>query len=270
MDAEILLSRLSEKYASPLPPLDALERRYGAVRPNLADKGAVYPPDRRKAESLFSRLSEKYGSPLSALERRYGAIRPDVTSAPENWTDERAPEDALVFTDNPRENEETLTRIMRGYERMVEGILSVAGGHREPYETLLRNYADKVRKLSRHCKDGEKMAGEFPKILRQTLLKLWLLNERDSPVKACLREYFRDCGIRSQEYRAGRRLSDDDLTYLDTQTTQAFIKTTRQKEKNYEVIQMIRPILFIGYQEEDEDMQDACVEGICSYYVCER
>ena len=226
------------------------------------------------AESLLKRLSEKYGSPLSlldALKRQYGAVPVrGGPCAPDRPSDGYEVENPLVFTEDASENKEKLGRILQGYAEMKREILSLAGESSRNYEKLLEQYREKVETFSRNNWKGEKLAGEFQKILKRTLLKLWSDKEERSPRNLCLRRYFHSCGIRSMDYEAGHRLSDDDLGYLDTETTQAYTISTDLEEQNYKVSRMIRPVFLIGYQEEGEERQETCVEGICSYYVRKR
>ncbi len=217
---------------------------------------------------FIQQKEKKYGSPK--IERTVEPIREIFEEPPKKPETAREPE-RLVFRDDVSYNEAALQRILKDFSDMGRELRDAYPEKRETeaYYKCVGQFGDKVSQLLEKREvlaKGEKTAKRLNNVLRQTLLKVWDMGQC-SPI---LERHIVRWGIGTRSFAKGYRMSDEDLDYLDLDTLQAYQVNTDDREKEYQVIEMIHPIFSIEYRSEDEEESEAVyIPGKCRYY-CRR
>lgn len=130
---------------------------------------------------------------------------------------------------------------------------------------IVKKYIDELEKIKNNKQEidnGEKLADKYKRVLEKTLLKLW----ENKKFNNILRKYVNANMIRTVEYKAGHKLNDEDLEYLDDQLMGINCISTPNPDDKGKVKEMVRPIIKIYYKDEDEEMDYTCILGSCKYY----
>lgn len=223
------------------------------------------------ASGLERYLEEKYKDNIELENKASGqdVIFAEKQDEEYNYTidkEDRYP----MFSYNKNYNIETINKLSILFDRVREKIISrIDNTNRDISEKIINKYEDGIKKMKINNKDlsnGEKMAGKFINILKNTLIKLWSVNNLGDIVK----EYLEESGVRMESYKEGYHMTDDDFCYLDDVSIDAYRRQTKDKRKNYEVIKMLQPIMHISYyeDEDEEDIESKEINGICEFYFC--
>lgn len=130
---------------------------------------------------------------------------------------------------------------------------------------LANFYDSEVKHLAeeKEITDGDKLARKFVKILKSRLMKLWGFNKLQELIKG----YLEENGIELQYFRPREKMTDDELVYLDERLLDGRSVKTEDVTRKYEVIEMIQPIVHIYYEDEDGEIDDNFIPGICKFYI---
>ncbi len=228
-------------------------------------------PDIPFIQYLIQQKEKKYGSPKTErTERTEKAIGAVPAPSPQKPEPVREPE-RVVFRDDVSYNEAALQRILEDFSNMGRELRDAYPEKRETeaYYKCVGQFGEKVGLLLEKREmlaKGEKTARRLNNVLKQTLLKVWDMGQC-SPI---LERHIARWGIGTRSFEKGYRMSDDDLEYLDLDTLQAYQVNTDDREKEYQVIEMIHPVFSIWYVSEDEEEPEAVyIPGKCRYY-CRR
>ncbi len=216
---------------------------------------------------FIQQKEKKYGSPK--IERIVDPIKAVLEEPPKKPEPVKEPE-RIVFRDDASYNEAALQRILEDFSDMGRELRKAYPEQRETeaYYKCVGQFGEKVSLLLEKrdmLAKGEKTAKRLNKVLRQTLLKVWDMGQC-GPI---LERHIARWGIGTRSFAKGYRMSDDDLDYLDLDTLQAYQVNTDDREKEYQVIEMIHPVFSIWYVSEDEEEPEAVyIPGKCRYYCC--
>lgn len=216
---------------------------------------------------FIQQKEKKYGSPK--IERTVDPIKAVLEEPPKKPEPVKEPE-RIVFRDDVSYNEAALKRILEDFSDMGRELRKAYPEQRETeaYYKCVGQFGAKVSRLLEKedvLAKGEKTAKRLNNILRQTLLKVWDMKDC-SPI---LERHIIRWGIGTKSFENGYRMSDDDLDYLDLDTLQAYQVDTADRDKAYQVIEMIHPIFSIQYLSEDEEEPETVnIPGKCRYYCC--
>lgn len=229
-----------------------------------------------KITKLISKFKEKYDEPLqliALLNKKYGYI--------ELESNEEKESEVLNESEEGKEQKVELALFSYDYEynkrtmeRLVDTFGEVKAYSEDTYinknnsvveKKLLIKYEQELVKILDNDKysDSEKLAEKYLRILKNTLLKLWTIKDYGTIVS----NYFEKNGIRMESYSKGHKMSDDELCLLDSQLINVYKEKTDDATKNYEVIEMVQPIIHISYyanEEEQIEYKDIC--GSCRFY----
>lgn len=230
----------------------------------------------RNIEELLIALREKYGVPVSWRERfhrKYGqcgsgaAVEDNAGPKTEEEETEETQAEYALFTYNEEQNEKILGQLLRSCSMIEEyaGSLGQGDAVNSAEWKLIRKYEGELEQMrtGSACADGAKLSAKFSKTLKKTLLKLWGCKEYSS----IFHRYFNENGIGMESYEPGHKMTDDELCMLEEESIKACGVKTEDLSRKCEVIKMIRPILHIGYvEEEDGDVEYRNIDGVCEFF----
>lgn len=217
---------------------------------------------------LQESLRQKYGRPKTLseqLEERWGegpgASEPALQKAGQEDSWELKP----MFQEDAAYNRAVFARITESYSRLRREFeeMTKEDGNKQAYLRCADQFLEKINKLSQKeaFADAGKLAGSLGRILENTLLKIWEYQNSSSLIQ----KYMQQWGIQSKSFEAGYYLTDDDWEYLNDLSVEFGLEKTEDPSRNYEVIQMQRPVFFIAYL-SDEELEYEYIPGQCRYY----
>lgn len=211
---------------------------------------------------LLKKLGEKYGRPRSLTE--YLSEKYEVGDNGADTCNEKAEHGTILFKYDAEYNRNSLKQLMASFDAMQPDFFQYTDENDSAKIKVVEKYRDDLEKLTEYKKlaDGEKLAGKFKNTLTNTIMKLW---EFDGYNKV-LQKYFKKNGIRLESYVPGHKMSDDELAMLHPELTNGYWEKTEDSARRYEVIEMLRPIVYITYLEDDEP-EDVAIPGVCRFYA---
>lgn len=221
----------------------------------------------KEIRELFQKLTDKYGRSKKIsenLKEKYQyKSNFDINNKSENDYEE------LYFSDDEEKNKQQFERLMQTYVETKMTLLEVCRGMKDEdtYEKLLNKYESRICKLQdkQLWNKPEKLADELIKIINQTIMKSWVRKNTQN----ILRDYFVKNGFKVVYFKKGNKLSDDDLSYIDSMYLSGDKELTHDKSRDYEVIEMIQPIIKVAY-DDDGDKEYKSLPGRCKCYIYTR
>lgn len=221
----------------------------------------------KEIRELFQKLTDKYGKSKKIPEK----LREKYQYENESYIHNKIEYDyeELFFSDDEEKNKQQFERLIQTYVQTKMTLLEVCRGleDEDTYKKLLNKYEEKICKLKakRLWDKPEKLAGELIKIIRQTIMKSWVRKDTQS----ILRDYFMKNGFKVVDFKKGNKLSDDDIAYIDSMYLSGDKELTHDKSRDYEVIEMIQPIIKAAY-DDDGDREYKSLPGRCKCYIYTR
>ncbi len=170
-----------------------------------------------------------------------------------------------MFSEDAQKNRQVLYQIAESFESLCREFdeTTAEDGNKQAYRKCINQFLDRLNKLidKEIYADSDKLAGNLKKILAATLCKVWEYQGCGRMLEA----YMRKWGICSRTFRAGSYLTDDDWEYLDAISVSYGKEETTDRSKNFEVIKMEQPVLYIGYL-SDGELEYEFIPGKCRYY----
>jgi len=170
-----------------------------------------------------------------------------------------------MFSEDAQKNRQVLYQIADSFESLCREFdeTTAEDGNKQAYRKCINQFLDRLNKLidKEIYADSDKLAGNLKKILAATLCKVWEYQGCGRMLEA----YMRKWGICSRTFRAGSYLTDDDWEYLDAISVSYGKEETTDRSKNFEVIKMEQPVLYIGYL-SDGELEYEFIPGKCRYY----
>lgn len=170
-----------------------------------------------------------------------------------------------MFSEDAHKNRQVLYQIADSFESLCREFdeTTTEDGNKQAYRKCINQFLDRLNKLidKEIDADSDKLAGNLKKILAATLCKVWEYQGCGRMLEA----YMRKWGICSRTFRAGSYLTDDDWEYLDAISVSYGKEETTDRSKNFEVIKMEQPVLYIGYL-SDGELEYEFIPGRCRYY----
>lgn len=221
----------------------------------------------KEIRELFQKLTDKYGKPKKIPEKLREKYQYENESCIHNKIEDDYEE--LFFSDDEEKNKQQFEKLIQTYVQTKMTLLEVCRGmdDKDTYEKLLNKYEEKICKLKdkQFWDRPEKLAGELIKIIRQTIMKSWVRKDTQS----ILRDYFMKNGFKVVDFKKGNKLSDDDIAYIDSMYLSGDKEVTYDKSRDYEVIEMIQPIIKTAY-DDDGDREYKSLPGRCKCYIYAR
>ncbi len=197
---------------------------------------------------------------LSKLKNKYGAVVPLLQLLEKKYSAKESTETRLVLSNNIHENEKIINRLIDKADTLRNQLkLS------DPQTKLFDRYVEKLKKIpDKKLMNGEELAKHLCNCVKSTILKLFAVEN----CRTLILNYLQENGFELNSYECGHRLSDDDLCLLDENLLSLYKEITHEPEENYQVIEMLQPVIKIFYLDEDDEKNYfQFIPGTCRYYV---
>ena len=226
-------------------------------------------------EKIVNYLDEKYHKRVSLVEYlsdKYGSFGNENTNVDKRPLGERKVSESnfltnfgkeyLMFTCDEEKNLNIIVKLIKSAEAYDEAMdkdedSSVA-------LKIFNNYKKCLLKIieDNSLNEGEKVAENYVKIIKRTILKLFG-NSKYSFIKECML----NDNIHFEEFEIGHRLSDEDFELLDENLSGIYSVKNEDESEKYKVFEMVQPIIKIYFEDEDGDKAYKFVPGICKFFV---
>ena len=221
-------------------------------------------------KNLLLVLEMRYGDSIPLLQilaHKYSIDNVEFESDEEvnNGDDDKCTESFIILSNNIQENKKFLDQFIGNTDKMIEKYNFYDGNDVDV--KVFKEYLKQLKKIEeKKLGDGEKFANSLCKCIKKTILKLLHIKKYGSVIL----EYLQESGFYLESFSRGHKLTDDDLCQLDENLLQAYKVKTENAEKDYQVIEMVQPIISIHYLDEDDEKAALChIPGICKYFVKE-
>ncbi len=174
-------------------------------------------------------------------------------------------ETIFTLSNNAKENRQFICKLIKGIDNLIHKV-DLSEEEDIPAK-IFTDYKSQLSKISvKKLESGEKLADSLCKCIKKTIIKLLDVKKFGTVIL----DYLRSNGFKVDSFENGHKLSDDDLCLLDENLLQAYKEKTDDLDKNYQVIDMIQPVIRIFYiDEDDEETYSQVLPGICRYFVKE-
>lgn len=221
-------------------------------------------------KNLLLVLEKKYGDSIPLLQLLahkytvYGGVT-ELLDEGDNEDTNNNKKHLVTLSNNVQENKKFLNQLIDKTNKLIEDCHF--DDENDVHAKVFAEYMKQLNKIpEKKFENGEKLADSLCKCIKKTILKLFHIDNYGKLIS----DYLKVSGFHLKFFDKEHRLSDDDLCQLDENLLQAYKEKTEDVEKNYQVIEMVQPIISMYYFDEDDKERAFCfIPGICRYFVKE-